>query len=96
MTLVHRVSDVKQIEIHTAEPLVPYARPFESENAIAKLKRYKLPGSDKILAELIPPGGEILYCKIHKLISSIWNKEKLPISGRSLLLYQFVPIVQGS
>jgi hypothetical protein len=26
---------------------------------------------------------------IHKLITSIWNKKELPISGRSLLLYQF-------
>jgi hypothetical protein len=28
---VHRVSDVKQIEIHTAEPLVPDPTPFEGE-----------------------------------------------------------------
>jgi hypothetical protein len=26
---VHRVSDVKQIEIHTVEPLVPDPSPFE-------------------------------------------------------------------
>jgi hypothetical protein len=35
----HRASDVRQIEIHTAEPLVPDPRPFEVEIAIAKLKR---------------------------------------------------------
>jgi hypothetical protein len=39
---VYRVSDVRQIEIHTAEPLVPDVSPFEFEIAIAKLKRYKL------------------------------------------------------
>jgi hypothetical protein len=38
---VHRVSDVRQIEIHTAEPLIPDPSPFEVEIAIAKLKRYK-------------------------------------------------------
>jgi hypothetical protein len=50
---VHRVSDVRQIEIHTAEPLVPDTSPFEVEIAIAKLKRYESPGSDEIPAELI-------------------------------------------
>jgi hypothetical protein len=33
---VHRVSDVRQINIRTAEPLVPDRRPFEVEIAIAK------------------------------------------------------------
>jgi hypothetical protein len=46
--------------------------------ALAKLKRCKFPGSDQIPAELIQAGGEILLSKIHKLISSIWNKETLP------------------
>jgi hypothetical protein len=35
---VHRVSNVRQIEIHTAEPLVPESSPFEVEIAIAKFK----------------------------------------------------------
>jgi hypothetical protein len=46
---VHRVRDVRQIGIQTAEPLVPDANPFDVEIAIAKLKRYKSPGSDQIL-----------------------------------------------
>jgi hypothetical protein len=37
----HRVNDVRQIEIHTAKPLVPDASPFEVEIAVAKLKKYK-------------------------------------------------------
>jgi hypothetical protein len=32
---VHRVSDVRQTEIHTAEPLVPQPSSFETEIAIA-------------------------------------------------------------
>jgi hypothetical protein len=64
--------------IHTAEPLAPDPSPFEVEIAIENLKRYKLPGSDGILAELIQAGGEILRSKIHKLRKSIWNKEELP------------------
>jgi hypothetical protein len=75
---VYKASDVRQIEIHTAEPIVPDPRPFEVEVAIAKLKRYKSPGTDQIPAELFQAGGEILGSEIHKLISSIWNKEKLP------------------
>jgi hypothetical protein len=67
---VHRVNDVRQIEIHTAEPLVPDPGPFEVEIAIAKLKRY-----NAIPAGLIQAGVEILHSKIHRLINSIWNKE---------------------
>jgi hypothetical protein len=42
---VRKVSDVMQRGIHTGEPLVPDPNPFEVEIAIAKLKRYKSPGS---------------------------------------------------
>jgi hypothetical protein len=50
---VHGVSHVKQMEIHTTEPLVPQPSPFEAEIAIEKLDRYKSSGTDQILAELI-------------------------------------------
>jgi hypothetical protein len=75
---VHNFSDVRQIEIHTAEPLVPGTSHLEVEISIAKLKKYKSPGIDQIPAELYQAGGEILECVIHKLITSIWNKEELP------------------
>jgi hypothetical protein len=75
---VHNVSDVRQIEVHTAEPLVPGPSRLEDEIAIAKLKQYKSPGSDQIPVELIQAGGEILLSAIHKLIKSVWNKEELP------------------
>jgi hypothetical protein len=54
---VHNVSGVRQIEVHTAEPLVPVPSRLEFEIAIAKLKKYKFPGSDQIPAELIQAGG---------------------------------------
>jgi hypothetical protein len=54
---VRRVSDIGQIGIHRADPLVPDPSPFEVEIVIAKLKRYKSPGSDKIPAEVIQAGG---------------------------------------
>jgi hypothetical protein len=65
------------LEIHTAEPLIPDSSPFEVEIAIRKLKRYKLPGSDQITAELIKAGGETLRFEIHNIINSTWNNEEL-------------------
>jgi hypothetical protein len=38
---VHNVSDARQIEVHTTEPLVPGPSRLEVEIAIAKLKKYK-------------------------------------------------------
>jgi hypothetical protein len=75
---VHDVSDVRQIEIHTADPLVPGPGHLQVEIAIAQLKKHKSQGGDKILAELIEAGGETLVSAIHKLITSVWNKEQLP------------------
>jgi hypothetical protein len=49
-----------QTEIHTAQPLVPGPSHLEVEIAIAKLKKYKSPGSDQILAEMYQARGEIL------------------------------------
>jgi hypothetical protein len=72
------VIDGRQIEIHSAEPLVPDLSPFEVEIAIAKLRRYISPDKDQIAAELIQAGGETLQSETHKLINCIWNKEKLP------------------
>jgi hypothetical protein len=78
LLVVHNVSDVRQIEVHMAEPLVPGPNCLEVEIAIAKLKKYKSPGSDQIPAELIQSGGKMLLSAIHKLIYSVWNKEELP------------------
>ncbi|PNF20025.1 hypothetical protein B7P43_G05945 [Cryptotermes secundus] len=44
---VHRVSAVRQTEIHTDEPLIPDPNPFEFESAIANLKLVKSLGSDQ-------------------------------------------------
>jgi hypothetical protein len=75
---VHGVHDFRQMDIHTDEPLVPEPSLVEVEIAIGKLRSYKSPGTDQILAELIKAGGETLYSEIHRLICCIWNKEELP------------------
>jgi hypothetical protein len=74
---VPNVSDIRQTEIHTAEPLLHGPSHLEVEIFIAKLKKYKSPGSNQIPAELYQAGGETLVSVIHKLITSIWNKEEL-------------------
>ena len=54
---VYGVNDVRQIEIQTAEPLLPEPSTFKAEMAIEKLKRHRSPGIDQIPAELIKTGG---------------------------------------
>jgi hypothetical protein len=68
---VYNVSDVRRIEVPTAEPLIPVPSRLEVEIAIAKLKKYKSPSSDQIPAELIQAGGEMLLSAIHRLINSV-------------------------
>jgi hypothetical protein len=46
--------------------------------AIERLKRHKSLGIDHIPAEMIEAGGKIIYSEIHEIITSVWNKEKLP------------------
>jgi hypothetical protein len=69
---VHDISDVRQIEVHTAEP-GPSC--LEVEIAIAKLKKYKSQGSNRILAETNRAEGETLLSAIHS------NKSKFDSGG---------------
>jgi hypothetical protein len=55
---VYGVSDVRQTEIRTAEPLVPEPSACEFEVAIEKLKRQKSPGTVRIPSEYIKAGGK--------------------------------------
>jgi hypothetical protein len=74
----HGVNDVRQTEIHTAEPLVPKPTAFEVEMAIEELKRHKSSSIDQIPAEMIKAGGRTIHSEIHKLINSVWKEEELP------------------
>jgi hypothetical protein len=73
---VNGVNDVRQTEIHTAEPPVPEPSVFEFEIAVEKLKRHESPCIDQIPGELIKAGDRTIRCKIHKLINSVLNKEE--------------------
>jgi len=63
---------------HSRTTSVPEPSAAEVELAIDKLKSHKSPGIDQIPAELIKAGGRKICFEIHKLITSIWKKEKLP------------------
>jgi len=55
--------------------------------AIENLKSHNLPVIDQIPAELLKSGGTTIYCEIHKLIVSLWNREKLPEEwGESIIV----------
>jgi sorting nexin-29 len=86
---VHGFSDVRQTEIHTAEPLLLEQSALDVELGIEKIKSHKSPDIDQIPAELIKAGGRTIRCAIHKLIIAIWNKEELPEEWKESVL---VPI----
>jgi hypothetical protein len=71
-------NDVRQTEMHTAEPLVPEYSSFEVGIAIENLERYKSPYIYQIMTELIHVGGNTLRSEIHIFVISVWNKEELP------------------
>jgi len=80
------INDVRPTEIHTAGALVPESSASEVELAIERLKIHTSPGVDQITAELIKAGGKTIFCEIHKLIISIWNKEELPEEWKELII----------
>ena len=83
---VHGVSNAKQTETHTEEPLVLETNAFEVEMANEKLKGHISQGSDQIPAELIKAGGRKICSEIHKLITSMLNKEKLEEWKESIIV----------
>jgi hypothetical protein len=56
---------------------VPEPSASEVEVAIGKLKRYRSPGVDQILRDILQVGGETLRSDIHKLIKLTWYREEL-------------------
>ena len=72
-------NEMRQTEIHTAEPRVPKPSTFEFELTIENLKGHQLPGTDQIPAQLLKTRGKTIHCDFHNIIISVWNKEELPV-----------------
>jgi hypothetical protein len=78
VNILHRVSDVRQMEIHRAEPLECEPSTSDIQITIAKLKRHESPSIDQIPAELIQAKEEISSSEVNKLINFMLNKDELP------------------
>ena len=72
------VNNVRQTEMHTTDTLQPEPSVFDFQTNIQNLNRYKSQGIHQIPKELLKAGDRTVRSQIHKLITSIWNKEKLP------------------
>jgi hypothetical protein len=60
--------------------------PFDIEIPVAKLKRYKSPGSNKFPTELIQAGAKTLKSEIHKLIHPVCIKTKVSQQWKESLM----------
>ena len=67
---VYGVNDVRQTEIHTAEPLAPEPSAFEVYVATEKLKSNKSTGIGQIPGEMIKARSRTICSEIHKVINS--------------------------
>jgi len=73
---IHKANDIRQTEMHIAEPLAPELSSSEVEIAHKKFKRYKLPGVHQTPAEFFQAGSKSLCSKIHNLFSLIRIRKK--------------------
>jgi len=64
-------SDVSQIEMRTAEPLVPEPSALKVEMALEKLNRHKSRGIRQILTAGSGGGGGGQFAESHKHITSV-------------------------
>jgi hypothetical protein len=87
------VNDGRQTEIQRAEPLVPELSVFVGKMTTEKLTRHKSPSTDQIPAALVKALGRSMNYGIHKLITAIWTKEKLPKVWKELIV---VPVHKKS
>jgi hypothetical protein len=74
---VNGVSDVRQMDIRTAEILVWESSLFKVQIATEKVKSHGSPVIDQILAEFIQAGDEIFLSETNKPINYICDKEDL-------------------
>jgi hypothetical protein len=87
MLHVPGVHDVRQMDIHTAEPLVSETSLVDVEISVVKLKSYKSPGTDNIPAELFKQGVKHYILRYTDLFVLYGIRMRCHSSERNLLLY---------
>ena len=80
---VHGIKDVRQAEIHTAEPQEPEPCAAEFELAIGKIKSHKSPGIVQITAELNKQGVEQFAWRFISLLLLFGRRSNCLITGRN-------------
>jgi hypothetical protein len=73
----NKLNDIRQIEVHTADPLLPQSSASEGEMVCAMLNSYELPVLIQFRQNVFKQ-ELTLHSEIYKLIPSIRNIEKLP------------------
>ena len=86
---IHGVDDVRQREIHTAEPLVPETSVFGVELVIKTMISHKSPGINQIPAKLFKAGCKTTRYEFHKLETSVLLRRNCLRRGRSRPFYLF-------
>jgi hypothetical protein len=84
---INCLSEIRPVEIHTAEPLEPEPSALEVELATEKLKSHQPPRIYQILSGMIKARGRPIRCANRKLIIAIWNKEDSLKNGRNQSWY---------
>lgn len=81
----------QDLDVESAPGNVNIDEPTKAEvtAAIKRLKNGKAPGPDMITAEAMKAGGDPLTDKLHKLITSIWNAERVPAEWK---LADIIPV----
>jgi hypothetical protein len=75
---------IHRIDMHAAELLLPDPSPSQTEITIEKLKKYKSPGNDQILAEQIQVGGETLVRSKHYWVSGLCPSSRILITEKKV------------
>jgi len=63
--VIHGISEVRQTEIHTAEPIAPEPCVFEFEMSIENIKGHKSTGVDQVPTESIKEGVRKIRYEIY-------------------------------
>jgi hypothetical protein len=87
---IYGVSEVRQAEILTAEPIVPEPSAFEFEMAFEKLKRHKSPSTGQIPAEWLKQWVEQIALRSINLLNLFGIRKNCLRGERSRSLYLFI------
>lgn len=81
----HEEIDLNQM-YQSAEPDISKPTLEVVEKVLKKMKNHKAPGEDNITSELLKKAGDIIICKLHEIITKIWDEEEIPEDWKTGLI----------